>query len=87
LSLQCDLEHVLRAIVEGLEDELQSPGVDRRAELTNVYPGNFHGCIGVGDVKEFQVVKFQDPVKERRSFSGRKKINSYIFFSVIDHSG
>ena len=56
MSLQCDLEHVLRAIVEGLEDELQSPGVDRRAELTNVYPGNFHGCIGVGDVKEFQVV-------------------------------
>ena len=38
-------------------------------------------------MKEFQVVKFQDPVKERRSFSGRKKINSYKFFSVMDHSG
>ena len=86
-SLQRDLEHVLRAIVEGLDDELQWPGADRRAELANVYPGIFHGCIGVGDVKEFQVVKFQDPVKERHSFSGKKKINSYKFFSVMDHSG
>jgi hypothetical protein len=38
-------------------------------------------------VKEFQVVKFQDPVKERGSFSGKKKINSYKFLSVMDHSG
>ncbi len=37
----------------------------------------FHGCIGVADVKEYQVVKFLDPVKERRSRSGKKKINSY----------
>jgi hypothetical protein len=86
-SLQHDLEHVLCAIVEGLDDELQWPGVDHRAELANVYPGIFHGCIGVGDVKEFQVVKFQDPVKKRRSFSRKKKINSYKFLSVMDHSG
>jgi hypothetical protein len=77
---------VLCAIVEGLEDELQWPGVDCRAELANVYPGIFHGCIGVGDVKEFQVVKFQNRGKERRLFSRKKKINSYKFFSVMDHS-
>jgi len=38
-------------------------------------------------VKEFQVVKFQDPVKDGCSFSRKKKINSYKFFSVMDHSG
>jgi len=73
--------------VEGLDDELQWPGEDHRAELANVYPGIFHRYIGVGDVKEFQVVEFQDPVKERHSFRGKKKINSYKVFSVMDHSG
>ncbi len=34
-----------------------------------MYPGIFHDGIGVGDVKKFQVVKFQAPIKE--------KINSY----------
>jgi len=33
----------------------------------------FSGCIGVADVKEYQVVKNLDPVKERRSWSGKKK--------------
>lgn len=33
-SLQCDLEYFLCAIVEGLNDELQWPIVDRRAELS-----------------------------------------------------
>jgi hypothetical protein len=47
----------------------------------------FHGCVGVADVKEYQVVKYLDPVKERRSWSGKKKINSYKLLSVIDHSG
>jgi len=45
MSLQHDLEHVLHAIVEGLKDELQWPGVDCRAELANVYPGIFHGLL------------------------------------------
>jgi hypothetical protein len=36
-------------------------------EFTAVFPGMFHGCAGVADVKECQVVKYLDPVKERRS--------------------
>lgn len=73
-SLQWDLEHVLHAIVEGLDDELKWPNEQRRQELANVYPGVFNGCIGVGDVKEYQVVKYKDPVKERRSWSGKKRL-------------
>ncbi len=81
------MDHVLHAIIEGLDDELQWPGVDQTAELAQVYPDIFHGCIGVGEMKEYQVVKLQDPVKERQSFSGKKKINIYNFFLVMDHSG
>jgi hypothetical protein len=61
-SIQRDLEYVLHAIIEGLDDELQWPGIDHRAELAQVYPSIFHGCIGAGDVKEYQVVMFQDPI-------------------------
>jgi hypothetical protein len=56
-------------------------------EFTAVFPGMFHGCAGVADVKECQVVKYLDPVKERRSWSGKKKINSYKLLSVTDHLG
>jgi hypothetical protein len=82
-----DTVHVLQAIVEGLEDELQWPGAEKRQELAPVFPGMFHGCIGVADVKEYQVVKYLGPVKERRSWNGKKKINSYKLLSVMDHSG
>jgi hypothetical protein len=73
--------------VEGLEDELQWPDAEKRQELGAVFPGMFNGCIGVSDVKEYQVVKYLDTVKERRSWSGKKKINSYKLLSVMDHSG
>jgi len=56
-----------------LEDELQWPD----AEKDSSFPGMFNGCIGVADVKEYQVVKYLDLVKERRSWSGKKRINSY----------
>jgi hypothetical protein len=70
-----------------LEDELQWPDAENGQELAAVFPGMFHGCIGMADVKEYQVVKYLDPVKERRSWSGKKKINSYKLLSVMDHSG
>jgi len=41
-----------------------------RQQLATVLPGMFSGCIGVADVKEYQVVKYLDTVKERRSWSG-----------------
>ncbi len=69
--MQCDLEHVLHAIVEGLF-ELQWPGVDHRAELANMYPGIFHGCIGVGDVEELQL-------KKGALLAGRKKLTVISF--------
>jgi len=73
--------------VDGLEDELQWPDAEKRQQLAAVLPGMFHGCIGVADVKEYLVAKYLDPVMERRSWSGKKKINSYKLLSVMDHSG
>jgi hypothetical protein len=86
-TLQDDVIHVLMVIVEGLDDQLVWPDKIRRRELSNVFPGIFRGCIGIADVKEYQVIKLKDPIKERRSWSGKKKINSYKCLSVIDHSG
>jgi len=74
-------------IVEILEDELQWPDVEKRQKLAAVFPGMFSGCISVVDVKEYQAVKYLDTVKERRSWSGKKKINSDKLLSVMDHSG
>ena len=64
-SIHDDVIHVLTAIVEGLDDQLQWPDENHRGELANVFPGIFNGCIGIADVKEYQVVKYKDTVKER----------------------
>ncbi len=72
--------------MKGLDDQLQWPDVEKTQELAAVFPGMFHGCVGVEDVKEYQVVKYLDHVKERRSWSEKKKINSYKLLSIKDHS-
>jgi hypothetical protein len=77
-----DTVHVLQAVVEGLDGLLQWSDAEKREELAAVFPGMFKGCVGVADVKEYL-----DPVKERRSWSGKKKINSCKLLSVIGHSG
>jgi hypothetical protein len=67
-SVQEDLVHVFLAIVEGLDE----PDENRRRELAEVFPGILSGCIGVGDVKEYEIEKLKDPVKEKNSWSGKK---------------
>jgi hypothetical protein len=72
-SLHEDTSHVLRGIVEGLDGELQWPYEEQRRELSSVFPGIFHGCIGVSDMKEYQVMKYKDCERERRMWHGEKK--------------
>jgi hypothetical protein len=86
-SIQEDLVHVLEAIIEGLDEHLTWPDENCRRELAVVYTGILRGCIGVGDVKEYEIEKPKDSVKEKRSWSGKKKINSYKMLSVMDHTG
>ncbi len=71
-SVHEDLVHVLLAIVEGLDEHLTWPDDNRRRELAAVFPGTLNGCIGVGDMKEYEIEKPTDPVKDKISFSGEK---------------
>jgi hypothetical protein len=61
-SLQEDVIHVLMTIVEGLDDQLIWPDKTCTRELSNVFLGICCGCIGIADVKEYQVIKFKDPI-------------------------
>ena len=38
-------------------------------------------------MKEFEIEKPKDSMKERQSWSGKKKMNSYKMLSVMDHTG
>ncbi len=71
-SVHEDLVHVLQAIVEGLHEHLTWPDGDHRRELAEVFPGILRGCIGVGDVKEYEIEKPKNSVKEKLSWSGKK---------------
>jgi hypothetical protein len=46
----------------------------------------FNGCIGVSDVKEYQVVKYLDTVKERRSWSSDKVLFLAIHAAIRLHN-
>jgi hypothetical protein len=55
-----------------LKDELQWPDAEKDSSKLLF----FLVCLmvaGVADVKEYHVVKYLDLVKERRSWSGKKK--------------
>jgi hypothetical protein len=66
-----------------LEDELQWPDAEKRQELAVVLPGMFHGCIGVADVKESQVVKYLDPIKEKNVGVGRRKSITIVCYGSL----
>ncbi len=72
-SLQEDLIPVLLAIVEGLDNQIQWPDHNCRRELANVFQVVIKGCIRIADVKEYQIDKPTEKVKECESFSGNKK--------------
>ncbi len=38
-------------------------------------------------MKEFQIKKYKDNVKERKSWSGKKKRKFYKMLSAMDHIG
>lgn len=86
-SLQEDNIHVLIAIMEGLEDQIAWPDHNRRAALALIHPGIFRNLIGVMDIKEHECDKPKNADKERSTFSGKKKINSWKNLSVMDYTG
>jgi len=72
------------AIIEGLENQLQWPDVQRRRAMVNSNQGEiiFRSCIGIADVNEYQIVKPKDPRKEQKTWSGKVMI-SYGSFGTF----
>lgn len=50
--------------MEGLDNKLQWPAAMRGQKIANVYPGKFHGCVGITDVRNiiYHDMKFKDAV-------------------------
>lgn len=86
-SLNEDIPHVLRAIVDELDDEIKWPDADERAGLARESPGIFEKCVGICDIMEHPIVKSKDSEIEHRTFSGKEGSNTYMTFAVIDRHG
>jgi hypothetical protein len=71
-SVQRDLVLALHAIEEGLDEHLTQPDENHRHELAAVFSEILRGCIRVGDVKEYEIEKPKDAVKEKGSWSEKK---------------
>jgi hypothetical protein len=82
-----DLVHVLQAIIDEFYEHLTWPDDNCMHELATVYSGILRGCVGVGGVKEYETEKPKDSVKEKKSWSGKKKIDCYKMLSVMGHTG
>jgi hypothetical protein len=84
-SVQEDLFHVLTAIVEGLDEHLSWPDENHRHELDVTFSWHLSGCIGVCDVKEYEIEKPKDCTLEKSSWRGGK-ISSHMMLSVMEHT-
>ena len=86
-SLHEDLPHVLKAIIDGLDDFLRWPTAQERLVLATHYEGIFKNCVGLGDISETLIEKSKDKTTERATFSGKAHGNSMKNFTVCDFSG
>ena len=82
-SIQEDNIHVLRAINEGLADQLKWPTEERRATFAQIHTGTFRNMIGIIDIREHEIEKSMNLINERMSWSTKHKMNSYKNLSVL----
>lgn len=86
-SLNDDNEHVLEAIVEGLEDQVVWPDAAQRASWALIHRHILRQMIGVMDIREHEVEKPKNKIKERKTWSGKKKKNTWRNLSIMDWTG
>lgn len=84
LSLQMRIELTLRSILTFIFGSSLCWQIDSKTSLSSLDLKWWHK---IGDVKEYQVVRYKDPVKEQCSWSWKKKINSIKCLSVVDYTG
>ena len=61
-SVNDDIPHVLKSIINGLDSQMEWPDVATRQIWASEHNGVFRGNIGFGDVKETAINKPLDPV-------------------------
>jgi hypothetical protein len=86
MSLQHDLEHVLHAIVEGLDDEFS--GLVLIIGLSwPMYILEFFTVVLELEMWRISGCQVPGSSEGEALFSREEKINSYKFLSIMDHSG
>ena len=86
-SIAEDIPHILLAIIEGLDDEVQWLNDEQRHALATQFDGIFSNCIGIIDVWECQINKSKNKLKEKATYSGKKKNNTKKVLAIIDYRG
>ena len=83
-SIQQDNDHILMAIIEGLENQLQWPTAEDRRAIVNSNRGEiiFQNCIGIADVKEYQIAKPMDSRKEQKTWSGKRRLIATSYYRL-----
>ena len=82
-----DLRHVLRAIVVGLEGQIQWPTAAERYAIAHETTGVFEGCVGVLDVMESFIRRPMDAEVQHSTISCKYKRCTRKTLVVIDKDG
>ena len=82
-----DLKHILRAINEGLADQIVWPDASRREVLKEGYQGVMKEVVGIIDGSEHTITKSSNNDIETRTFSGKKNSNTRMTLAVMDKHG
>lgn len=82
-----EIQHVLSAIIKGLDCFLQWPNSEERAIMANRFSGIFKGCIGIIDAWETPIMKPKIKNLESTTYSGKQRTNTLKTLAVIDRDG
>jgi hypothetical protein len=82
-----DLKHILLAIIEGLDSEIQWSSRQKRQVLADTCTGIFSDTVGIMDITEIPVQRSKNPAIERDTYSKKKAGLTRKTISVIDFQG
>lgn len=85
--IQLDIIHVLKAIIEALDNYIEWPNAEERQHLSSIHPGLFRNIVGIADVTEHRIQKPKNRILERDTYSGKAGTHTIKTLSVIDYRG
>lgn len=84
---ECEIQHILKAIIRGLDHFLNWPSVEERKLMEIQHGGIFRGCIGIIDAMEHIITKPKNRSLESSTYSKKKGANTLKTMAVIDRRG